>query len=149
MFDYVSKINELYTNRFCCSQILISLALEIKGCENAEVRRELLRAMSGLCRGMENGKDCGALTGGACAIGLICGRGENDEIPHNMLKEMLKELTEWFEYEYGSVECSVLTGGDIQRCKEMCPGIIRRTFENAVRIMQDNGVGINLDIVGC
>jgi len=144
MFDYISKINELNAQRFCCSQILMSLALEIKGCENAGIRCELMRAMSGLCRGMGNsGKDCGALTGGACAIGLLCGRGEIDEEPHAMLDEMIRELVKWFEDEYGSVECSVITGGDKQKRKELCPGIIRSTFENAVRIMLEYGVEIN------
>jgi C_GCAxxG_C_C family probable redox protein len=143
MFDYISKINELSANRFCCSQILISLALKLKGCENDEISRELLRAMSGLCRGMGNsGKNCGALTGGACAIGLLCGRGEIDEVPHGMLDEMIRELIKWFEDEYGSAECYAITGGDKQKRRELCPIIIRSTFENAVRIMLENGVEI-------
>jgi hypothetical protein len=55
---------------------------------------------------------------------------------------MVRGLVEWFEGEYGSVECNALTGGDAQKRRELCPGVIRNTYENAVRIMLENGVEI-------
>ena len=143
MSDHVLKINDMLTQHFCCSQIIISLALDLKGSENEEVRQEILKAMSGLCRGMESGKDCGALTGAACAVGLICGRGGVDEAPHDKFNKMIKGLVEWFEDEYEYVECSALTGGNVQKQREICPGIIETTFENLLRIMQENGTEMN------
>jgi len=138
--DYISKIREFSSHQFCCSQIQMCLALELKGNENPE----LIKAMSGLCRGMgESGKDCGALTGGACAIGLFCGHGETGETSSENLNKMVKELVEWFEKEYGSVECYDLIEGDFdKKRKELCPYIVQNTFENAVRIMLENGVEI-------
>ena len=141
MFDYLAIIRELGGQRFCCSQIMIALGMELKGNENRQVAAELVRAMNGLCGGMgDSAKDCGALTGGACMIGLICGRGEANEDAHEQLRPMVHELVEWFEDEYGSVECSELAGTDLIKRREMCPGIVQATFENAVRIMLENGI---------
>lgn len=147
MFDYVSRIAELSLQRFCCSQIEITLALELKDCTNPEIKRELVKAMNGLCGGIGgSGKDCGSLTGAACAIGLLCGRGEPGEIAHEKLREMVSELVTWFENEYGSIECMTILGGkpagQVEKRKVICPGIIQATFENAVRIMLEYGIEI-------
>ena len=143
MFDYVSRLEELLLDKFCCSQALITLALEVKGNESVEVKQELLKAMSGLCGGLGGrGKNCGALTGGACAIGLFCGRGAVDEVAHDDFNEMIFELVAWFEEEYGSIECCEIVKNPIDR-QTICPGIMKSTFEKLMQILMEYDVEIN------
>ena len=77
MTDVFFKMVELSRQGFLCSQILLIIGLEAQGKENPDV----VRAMSGLVGGLGFcGKTCGALTGGACLIGLYAGKGAADEM---------------------------------------------------------------------
>ena len=144
MFDYESRVNELSGNRFCCSQILMNLSLDLIGCEDPEIRRRLVRAMNGLCGGVGGSRNnCGALTGAACGIGLICGRGETEEVAHPEMSPMVKALIQWFTSEYGSIECCDIVEEDRASRLAKCPGLMKATFENMVRIMLENGVAID------
>ena len=144
MFDYEARIDELRARRFCCSQVVVALALELKGCDSPDVVLEMMKAMSGLCGGMGgSGNNCGALTGGACAIGLFCGNGEAGEAPDTKLHGIVRELIEWFEGEYGSVVCREIVGNDLAKRMELCPEIMKCTFESVVRILMENDVDIH------
>jgi len=65
--DVGFRIIQLAGKGYCCSQILMLLALEIQGRENPE----LVRAMAGLCMGTANsGGICGIFTGASCVMAL-------------------------------------------------------------------------------
>ena len=68
MMDELLRMLELAGQGFHCSQILLFLGLEAQGKRNPD----LIRAMSGLAGGVGfSGDICGALTGGACLLGLM------------------------------------------------------------------------------
>ena len=70
--DGMEQMMALRKQGFYCSQILILQGLELMGKSNPD----LVRAMQGLAGGMGfSGEICGALTGGACLLGLYAGKG--------------------------------------------------------------------------
>jgi len=74
--DDVDQLMTLRKQGFFCSQILMSLGLELQGKTNPE----LVRAMNALAGGIGfTGELCGALTGGACLLGVYAGKGTPDE----------------------------------------------------------------------
>ncbi|MDT3701296.1 MAG: C-GCAxxG-C-C family protein [Thermincola sp.] len=124
---------KLAAQGFCCSQILLILALEAQGKENPD----LVRAMEGLCGGLGRaGKTCGALTGGTCLLGLQAGRGLATEPPSRHLNEMVKELVEWFEKEFNSLECADILDGTLDadaaypvKCGQIVMGVYHKVQE--------------------
>ena len=73
--------------------------------------------MDGLAGGLGfSGEVCGALTGGACLLGLYAGRGSLDEDEDERLNLMITELVEWFSDEYGEmyggIHCETILGDD-------------------------------------
>ncbi len=86
MNDTFFKMLGLSQSGFFCSQIMLIMALEAQGKENPD----LVRAMSGLICGMGyKGKTCGALTGGACFLGLYTGKGTAEEMEDSRCNEMI------------------------------------------------------------
>ncbi|RAZ27488.1 hypothetical protein DK853_49575, partial [Klebsiella oxytoca] len=62
----------------------------------------LVKAMSGLAGGLGGcGRNCGALTGGACMLSLFAGRGAPEEETDPDLAAMVSEYLAWFEGTYG------------------------------------------------
>jgi C_GCAxxG_C_C family probable redox protein len=107
---------ELNFQGFHCSQILLFMGLEAQGKRDPD----LIRAMNGLAGGMGfSGEVCGALTGGACLLGLYAGRGAPDEEEHLNLNLMITQLVEWFSVEfgekYGGIRCSSNFGRRAQK----------------------------------
>ena len=135
MSDSSFRMFELHTQGFGCSQILMQMALE----EQSKSNSDLVRAMTGLLRGMNCGKVCGALTGGCCVLGLFAGRGPKDEQEDPNLDLMLHQLVEWFEAEYksryGSIDCAGIIGDDPQLQLTRCPQIVAETFEKVKEIL--------------
>jgi putative redox-active protein with C_GCAxxG_C_C motif len=78
---------------YCCSQILVGMALEFSGIENPP----LLRAAEGLCSGMSgcNGT-CGLLTGGSLLLGLYAGHDAETEEKNEHLPLLLESFIDWF-----------------------------------------------------
>lgn len=71
MSDEIARMGQLHLQGFHCSQIMLILGLERQGKTNPD----LVRAMTGLAGGLGfGGKNCGALTGAACLLGLYAGR---------------------------------------------------------------------------
>lgn len=96
---------------YCCSQLLILLMLQLRDQENPS----LVRAMQGLCHGIgQSDGPCGLLTAGACALGMIAGKGADNETAHPMLTPMLNDYATWF-YErvtpYGGIGCGAIAAG--------------------------------------
>ena len=96
---------------YCCSQLLMLLMLQARGEENPA----LVRSLQGLCHGIGHSEgDCGLLPGGACVLALLCGKGADEEVPHQMLNPLLNEYATWF-YErtaqYGGYTCPQVAAG--------------------------------------
>lgn len=95
---------------YCCSQLLMVLALQAKG----QDAPELVRALNGLCHGLGfSGGPCGLLTGGAAVLGLLAGKDAMQEaLP--CLNPVINDYANWF-YErtapYGGCSCEQVASG--------------------------------------
>lgn len=134
------RMLELASEGFHCSQILLSLGLEAQGKENTD----LIRAMGGLAGGVGfSGDVCGALTGGACLLGLFAGRGTPDEDEDPKLNLMISDLVSWFSAEfgqcYGGIHCTDILCDDPRNQFKRCPGIVSGTYEKVKQLLLENG----------
>lgn len=129
------RLFQLATQGFCCSQIMLILGLDEQGKENPD----LIKAMQGLCGGIgRSGKTCGALTGGACLIGLNAGKGSASEFSHAKINRMINVLLEWFEEIHGSIECSGILDHSLDEGNEypvQCGNIVSTTFSKVYEIL--------------
>jgi len=130
MNNTMLRMMELAQQGFYCSQILLWVGLEAQGKENPD----LIRTMSALAGGLGfSGDICGALTGGACLLGLYAGRGTPEEEENPRLNLMIGELIEWFTGEYGEkfggVRCEVILGEDPGNRTRRCFELVVATYE--------------------
>ena len=139
MNEYDIDILRLAGGGYCCSQILMKLALEVQGVENPG----LVRAVAGLCHGFpEMDGACGAVTGAACLLAYYGGKGTADEEESNRLPLMLSELSDWFkEYSrsrFSGIKCSdIVEGGKIDTV--ICGGLVSECYGKAMTILMENG----------
>jgi len=137
--DEMTRIKGLKAQGFCCSQILALLGLEMQGKENPD----LVRAMRALCGGIGGTGDvCGALTGGACVLGLYAGKGTSDEEDNFLLELMVADLAEWFKTEYGEpyggIHCIEIVGEQGQN-QIRCGGIVAGTIQKVKELLVEYG----------
>jgi C_GCAxxG_C_C family probable redox protein len=140
MTDAFMRMLELSQAGYYCSQILLIIGLEAQEKENLE----LIRAMSGLNGGLGFcGKTCGALTGGACLIGLYAGKGAAEELEDSKLNDMIKALVEWFEHEaisqYGGFDCNTILENNPMNRPARCPQLVQNTLGKVTEILAANG----------
>lgn len=140
----MGRMMELSQQGFCCSQILIILGLEAQG----KTEPDLVRAMGGLCGGIGNsGKACGALTGGACLLGMYVGRGAAEEREHLFARSMMDELIQWFEeaygIPYGGTDCLKILENNPSNRMTRCPQLVSDVFETVVRILEEHGISLD------
>lgn len=110
MDDTAFRIYKLAAQGFCCSQIIIKMALDEEEKENID----LIKAANGLCAGIGySRKTCGAITGSICVLGLYAGKGERSQSISENFISMIREYMEWFEDEFESTECSDLIGSQV------------------------------------
>jgi hypothetical protein len=139
MNEYAVDILRLAGQGYCCTQIVLQLALELQGRENPG----LIRAVSALCHGFPNTDGaCGALSGAACLLGLYAGKGGPDEEEHERLPLMLAELSEWFrgysaQRSIGII-CSEIVG-DGKPDTTVCGSLISDCYGQAMTILVENG----------
>lgn len=142
MSEEMFRMFELAQQGFACSQILLIVGLEAHGKSNPD----LVRAMTGLAGGMGfSGETCGALTGGACLLGLYAGKGTADETPHDKFDLMVNELVDWFKEvaaEGGGVNCSDILGEDqvYKTATPKCGNIVSSTLEKVKELLSNNGI---------
>lgn len=141
MNEIDAAILRLSGQGYCCSQILLRLALDMQGRDCPA----LIRAASGLCNGLGAGSGtCGALTGGACVLGLYAGKGEDGDEAHPRLALMLSELEEWFTHEacaeHPGIRCEDILGGQ-NRIPDMqvCGRLVTQTWHQVLNILQEQG----------
>lgn len=138
MNDDMIRMMKLAGQGFNCSQILLSMGLENQGKTNPD----LLRAMAALAGGLGfTGDTCGALTGGACLLGLYAGRGTTEEREDPSLNFMIADLVNWFSEEYGrkfgGIRCEVILAGDPENRKTRCPGLVLGVYEKAIALLSE------------
>ncbi len=126
---------------YCCSQIMVKLALDVEEKENSD----LYRAMQGLCKGIAGYQGpCGALTGGIAILGLYAGKGEDEQRAKEDFNAMIKEYYEWFKEEQGGIDCRDLIGvnsfdGTDVSYKEKCGQFMATGFEKVCDILSEYG----------
>ncbi|NMM61233.1 C_GCAxxG_C_C family protein [Clostridium sp. P21] len=143
MNDTAFRIYKLASSGFCCTQIMIKLALEDEEKENLD----LIRALNGLCGGIgADKKTCGVLTGAIAVIGLYAGKGEATEYRKENFQTMLSEYINWFEEEFESTECRDIIG--IQKITDdsgnisypvKCGDILMKSYEKVQQIISKYG----------
>lgn len=131
------RMMELKQQGFYCSQILLSMALQDRG----ESNPALIRAARGLAGGLGfAGETCGALSGGACLLGLYAGKGLPDEPDNPRLDQMVQELVAWFKEEhgqkYGGIRCDDILAGEPANMRARCPNLVITTYEKANELLQ-------------
>ena len=139
MNDDGIRIMQLGSWGFCCSQILVLLALEDMGLEEPN----LVRAMGGLCEGMGQGEVCGVATGAACVLSLYAGKGRAEEEPLESLPAMLAEFMGWFTERgesWGGIRCEDITLASGGRNEEHCAGIMQQARETLLGILDVHGI---------
>lgn len=96
---------------YCCSQLLALLMLRGLGDGNPT----FVRAMHGLCHGLGAGEGpCGLLTGGACVLACLAGRGAEAEQAHPQFVPLVSDYQEWFAQRtenYGGPACFQIVQG--------------------------------------
>jgi C_GCAxxG_C_C family probable redox protein len=129
----IEQIGERAANLFRTRQLWCSEA--VLGVLNRSLGGDLpddlaLRLGAGLGEGIGgSGCTCGALTGGALAIGLFCGAAGTGLHRSRGARERSRRLHDWFKAHYGSTCCRVLTKALVQgteahfdRCAEKVAG---------------------------
>jgi C_GCAxxG_C_C family probable redox protein len=143
--DNLDQLLELRRQGFYCSQILLLQGLEMMGKENPA----LIRAMHGLAGGLGfSGELCGALTGGACLLGLYAGKGTPEQGEDPRLMFMIKDLVNWFKAEYsdqfGGIRCEEILAVTSQNQMTRCPMMVIGVLQKVNELLLENGY----DIVG-
>ena len=139
MSDDSIRIMQLGSQGFCCSQILILLALEDMGLEEAN----LVRAMGGLCEGLGQGEICGVATGAACVLSLYAGKGRAEEQALEPLPAMLAEFMGWFTEQgrsWGGIRCEDITLASGGRNDAVCGDIMQQARTVLLGILDAHGL---------
>ena len=141
--DDFETLREMKAQGFHCSQILLKFGLELQGKENPD----LVRAMHGLAGGVGfTGELCGALTGGACLLGLYAGKGLPEEEEDEHLNLMVEDLVNWFKQQYGQsfggIRCAEIVGENGQYKAARCPQIVAETYQQVKELLIENGFSL-------
>jgi len=138
--DELDRMRELKQQGFFCSQILLILGMELQGKENPD----LVAAMNALAGGIGfTGETCGALTGGACLLGLYAGKGTPAQEEDPRLLFMSEDLVRWFKTEfgqkYGGIRCDDILGESGYDMGGRCPAIVLGTFQKVKELLVEHG----------
>lgn len=122
MIEMEQKVAELSMSGLCCAQVV----LQIVGLEVQEQKNDqLIKAVRGLCYGMQDQYLCGSLSGGICGLSLYDFTAED-------LHDVCEELIAWFEESFGGVNCSDLIGrgGDpAPICRDSMVQVCQKCFD--------------------
>lgn len=134
------RMLELKRQGFFCSQILMILALELQGRENAP----LVRASHALAGGLGfTGETCGALTGGAVVLGLYAGKGRESDEDDPRLNFMVEDLVKWFKdgygRDFGGIRCDDILTGVPNGTATRCPLMVAGTLQKVKDLLIENG----------
>lgn len=135
------KMMELAGKGYCCSQIMVLLALDEMGLENPD----MVRGAAGLCNGLGDcSGPCGVYTGAAFLLGVYGGKGTDMEEVEDALPLMLEELREWFATAtdpFGGTTCiQILEGECGQPNSARCGGLLSDAYAQVREILVANGL---------
>ncbi|RJP84044.1 MAG: methyltransferase domain-containing protein [Desulfobacteraceae bacterium] len=140
--ETIHRMIQLAGNKYNCSQIMMSLALEQRGHENPG----LVRAMSGLGLGCSNfNETCGVMTSAASILAWYGGKGADNEAESEKLFPMLQELGEWFRQKTASkfkgTSCTDIVGDQAgtPAGKQICGALIFETYNKVNEILAAYG----------
>ena len=136
MEDIDKRMTELMSGGLHCSQAIMFALNELREIENPD----LVRAVGGLGGGMFRRENCGALTGGACALGLFGARSRVGEEAAFDYRAVEKELVDWFEAKFGHIDCRDLVDLEAEDRFETCIGMVKATFHKCLDILKANGI---------
>jgi hypothetical protein len=148
MDELMLRMLQLSAKGYLCSQILMKLALELRGEENPA----LVRAMAGPGYGCGSGAaTCGALVGGCCVLALYTGNSESGrhgaraELGSEALRPMQAALTDWFEKRVGGQDggttCDRIVGaGGPAANRQRCGVIVAETYTQTMAILAAHGI---------
>jgi len=141
MFDDAGlRMLELAGKGYCCTQIMVLLALDETGGENPG----LVRAASGLCNGLGDcSGPCGVYTGAALVLGMYAGKGSDTEDADERMPVLLESLRDWFAaatLQYGGTACGdILEGKCGQPDSAKCGGLLSAASAQVRTILAENG----------
>lgn len=132
---------------YYCSQILIILGLELQGKSDPD----LVASMHGLAGGLGfTGELCGALSGGACLLGLYAGKRYPEELENPVLMFMIEDLVNWFKREfgvqYGGIRCEEILTGNTRNQMMRCPLMVSGVFNKVKELLIENGFDLSGNI---
>jgi C_GCAxxG_C_C family probable redox protein len=138
--DDFDQMRELQAQGFFCSQIILKLGMELQGKDDTN----LIRAVQGLAGGLGfSGELCGALTGGACLLGLYAGKALPEENQDLRLDFMVSDLVKWFKQEYsqsfGGIRCEEIINNNKSNMSARCPVIVASTLQRVKELLVENG----------
>lgn len=142
MFDGTElKVLELAGKGYCCTQIMVLLALEEMGRDNPD----LVRSAAGLCNGLGDcSGPCGVMTGGLLLLGLYGGKGADMEEAEESLPLMLEGFRDWFvdtTEQYGGITCGeILDGNCGQPDAVRCGGLLTEAHAMVRTLLDQNGL---------
>jgi Putative redox-active protein (C_GCAxxG_C_C) len=145
MDDHLIRMMQLSRKGFVCSQIIMQMALDIRGEKNPS----LIRSMAGLGFGCGSGQGtCGAMTAGACVLALYAAKGADDETESNLFMPMLEQLSGWFAQRVGGdgggITCDAIVGENGPAVsKGKCGQIVSDTYAKTLEILVENGFDLS------
>jgi len=143
MDETALRVMQLAAQGFCCSQIMIQLALEDMGEENIP----LVRAMAGLCEGFGGGDLCGVASGAACVLALYAAKGSPGEQPLDCFPLLLAQFTDWFRQgatSWGGIRCDDIVEFHGGRKPEVCGEIMLRARETILALLAEHHIDPSL-----
>ena len=139
MDETAIHIMQLAAQGFCCSQIMIKLALMDMGEDNIP----LVRTMAGLCEGSGAGDLCGVASGGVCVLALYAGKGSAKEDAHDRFPLLLSQFMDWFKENstsWGGIRCDEILAFNGGRKPEVCGNIMLRARETLLGILAESDI---------
>ncbi len=138
--DIAFKVFKYSALGYCCTQIMLKMALEDEGSSNEDI----IKSVNGLCNGIGGRqKTCGVLIGGIMILGLYAGKGKDQEYCKENYGDMVHEFTDWFEEEFGSMDCVDIIG--VQRFDDgensymlKCGDILMKSYQKVIEILTEN-----------
>lgn len=114
-----------------CGQAVLSAIMEVLGIEDPLAYKAATLMAGGIA---QTGITCGALIGGAMALGLKYGRAKPDkERSHTRAAPIGEELVKWFEKEYGTTSCRKLIGFDLTKKEDLAKFMTSAVHEECFR----------------
>ena len=119
--DIKGRILDGKLKGYCCSEMIMDMALEDMG-RSEEERRDAVWSMGAFCSGLHEGLACGTLCAAKAALYIA------EENYHKAHGELGPELMEWFKERFGAWNCAELLEGDDSRRQTLCPLIVEETY---------------------